>query len=642
MARVILCAILGMVVGLSVQARENTLTSPNKALHAKVKIEKGILSYQVDYKGVPVILSSRIGFEPYMQGFDVESETPTWRSYSGTWKNPFGERSTVFDHYAGDAIRLRCKGVPLRLECRVYNEGFAFRFVIPKVEQGPVEWDIPAERTEFCFADDYTCWPVFTAQGYYAPKKISDFLPSVVNEMADTLPPPAGEPKPLKKAAILSGAERPLVVELPHCVVAIGEAGLIDFARMKFEVSKPNTFRTKLEGPAKIKLPYKMPWRYVRIADNPCRLLEGNDMLLNLNESCKLADTSWIKPGKALRCTVLSTEMAKSSVAFCKRMGLQYILFDSGWYGNEGANASDARVVNVEASRQKGPFDLPEIIRYGKEHGIGVILYVNRRELERRLDELLPLYQSWSVAGIKYGFINVGSQAWTAWTSEAIRKAGEARMMIDIHDEYRLTGNQRTYPNVLTVEGVHGNEEFPDAAHNCALAFTRYLGGPGDYTPCWQDSRVKNTRAHQLALSVVYFSPLQVLYWYDQAPLVKDVPELDFWRQIPTVWDDTKALHGQIGAFATIARCSQERWYVGSINALERRSLNIPLTFLKPNVRYTAKIYADAAPDGSNRTGVTCSTKEVTSTDVITADMAANGGHAIELIPLKRAASPSR
>lgn len=195
---------------------------------------------------------------------------------------------------------------------------------------------------------------------------------------------------------------------------------------------------------------------------------------------------------------------------------------------------------------------------------------------------------------------------------------------------------------VLTVEGVHGNEEFPDAAHNCALTFTRYLGGPGDYTPCWQDSRVKNTRAHQLALAVIYFNPLQVLYWYDQAPMVKDVPELDFWRQISTVWDDTKAIHGQIGAFATIARCSQEKWFVGSINALQRRTLNIPLSFLKPNMRYTVKIYADAAPDGSNRTGVTCSTKEVTSTDVITADMAANGGHAIELIPIKRTPSSGR
>lgn len=627
--------LIGLFVASFIHAKEHTLSSPNKAIHAKITVEKGILSYQVDYKGQPVILTSRIGFEPYMDGFQIESETPTWQSTRGTWTNPFGERSTVLDHYEGDAIRLKSKGVPIRLECRVYNEGFAFRFVIPKVEQGNVEWEIPSERTEFAFADDYVCWPVYTAQGYYVPKKISAFTLRAIAELSDCVQPAAGGPKPVNKTAMVSGAERPLVVELPHCVVALGEAGLIDFPRMKFEVSKPNTFRAKLDSPAKISLPYKMPWRVVRIADNPCRLLEGNDIMLNLNEPCKLKDTTWIKPGKTLRCTVFTTEMAKSSVAFCTRMGLQYVLFDAGWYGNEGDNASDARVVNVEPSRRKGPFDLPEIIRYAKEHGIGVILYVNRRELERRLDELLPLYKSWGVAGLKYGFINVGSQKWTAWASDAIRKAGESGMIIDIHDEYRLTGNQRTYPNVLTVEGVHGNEEMPDATHNCALAFTRYLSGPGDYTPCWQDSRVKNTRAHQLALAVVYFSPIQVLYWYDQAPMVKDVPELDFWRQIPTVWDETKAINGQIGAFATIARCSKEKWFVGSINAIERRTLNIPLSFLKPNIHYTALIYADAAPDGSNRTGVISSTRDVTSTDIITADMAANGGHAMELIPIK-------
>jgi len=207
--------------------------------------------------------------------------------------------------------------------------------------------------------------------------------------------------------------------------------------------------------------------------------------------------------------------------------------------------------------------------------------------------------------------------------------------MIDIHDEYRVTGNQRTHPHLLTVEGIGGNEEMPDAKHNAALPWTRFLCGQADYTFCWYTTRVKNTRAHQLALPILYFSPLQFVHWYDKPSMFKNEPELEFWKEMPTVWDDTKAINGKIGVFATIARRSQDRWFVGSINAVERRTLTIPLSFLTANQRYTAKIYADAAPDGSNMTGVTCSTREVTSADAILADMASNGGHAIELTPIK-------
>jgi alpha-glucosidase len=600
--------VLTGMTAFALHATETELVSPSKTIVSKITVSNGALLYQVDYKAKPVILASRIGFEPFLEGFELETPAPKADIHKSTWKNPLGERSLVVDHYAGTTLRLKAKGAPLLLECRAYDEGFAFRFVIPKPPQGSLEWDIPAERTEFAFGDNYICWPVYSAQGKYAPATISTTKP---------------------------GAERPLVVELPHCVVAIGEAALIDFARMKFEVSKTNTFRTKLDGPAKITLPYKMPWRFVRIADDPCRLLEGNDFMLNLNEPSTLADTSWIKPGKIFRETTLTTDGSKESIDFCKARGIQYLEFDAGWYGHEYDDTQDARTVTVDPKRSKGPLDLPEVIRYAKENGIGIWLYVNRRQLEKRLDELLPLYQQWGISGIKYGFVNVGSQKWTAWLSEAIAKAANYKMMLDIHDEYRVTGNQRTFPHLLTVEGIAGNEEMPDAKHNAALPWTRFLCGQADYTFCWYTTRVKNTRAHQLALPILYFSPLQFVHWYDKPSMFKNEPELEFWKEMPTVWDDTKAINGKIGVFATIARRSQDRWFVGSINAVERRTLTIPLSFLTPNQRYTAKIYADAAPDGSNMTGVTCSTREVTSTDSILADMASNGGHAIELTPIK-------
>ena len=135
----------------------------------------------------------------------------------------------------------------------------------------------------------------------------------------------------------------------------------------------------------------------------------------------------------------------------------------------------------------------------------------------------------------------------------------------------------------MTVEGIHGNEEMPDAAHDAALIFTRYLAGPGDYTPCWMVSRVKNTLAHQLAMPCVYSSGFQFLFWYHQPHHIKEKdPALDFWREIPTIWDETKALQGEIGKYAVIARRTGSKWFVSGLNGMEKRTFGIKLDFLAP------------------------------------------------------------
>src|SRR5690606_31013598 len=136
--------------------------------------------------------------------------------------------------------------------------------------------------------------------------------------------------------------------------------------------------------------------------------------------------------------------------------------------------------------------------------------------LERQIDQLFPLYQRWGVAGVKFGFVQVGDQAWTRWLHDAVRKAAEHRLLVDIHDAYRPSGFARSYPNLLTQEGVRGNEHMPTARHNTILPFTRYVAGPADYTICYYDKRIKTTRAHQLALAVILYSPLQFLFWYDR------------------------------------------------------------------------------------------------------------------------------
>ena len=324
--------------------------------------------------------------------------------------------------------------------------------------------------------------------------------------------------------------ERPLTIELGDGrFAAVTEARCVDYARMKLRRAhdRPHTLEAFLDaehgraGKVSGRTPFTSPWRVVMVADSAGQLLEHNDLILNLNEPCALTDTAWIKPGKVMREATLTTAGGKACIDFCSRRGLQYILFDAGWYGPEGDGKSDASAVDP---KRAGLLDLREVIRYGKEKGIGVILYVNRRALEKQMDEIFPLYEAWGVKGVKFGFVNVGSQKWTAWVHEGVRKAAAHHLMVDIHDEFRTTGYQRTYPNLMTVEGIAGNEEFPTPAHNAALPFTRFLTGPADYTYCWYSDRLKVTHAHQLALSTIYFSPWQVLFWYDRPAQVPRRP----------------------------------------------------------------------------------------------------------------------
>jgi alpha-glucosidase len=391
------------------------------------------------------------------------------------------------------------------------------------------------------------------------------------------------------------------------------------------------------------------------LGESPGRLLENNDLLLNLNDPCALTDTAWIKPGKAIREASLSTVGAKACVDFAVKHNLQYIEFDAGWYGHEYSDASDASGVALDAARvskipNHGGLDLPVVIRYARERGVGVWLYVNSRALERQLDVLLPLYKSWGVAGIKYGFVNVGTQKATAWLHEAIRKTAAHKLMVDVHDEYCPTGWSRTYPNLLTQEGIHGDEEAPANNVTLDILFTRMLAGAADNTICYYDGRVNRnaTHAYQLAKAVCFYSPLQFLYWYDRpfrSPgaagrgpdgpnILGDEPELEFFDAVPTVWDDTKVLHGEIGEYGILARRSGPDWFIGFMNANQPRHFEVPLTFLAAGTRYVALLYSDD-PTIPTRTQIRIERFMVDRETVLTLSASEKGGQAVRIVPAK-------
>jgi alpha-glucosidase len=361
-------------------------------------------------------------------------------------------------------------------------------------------------------------------------------------------------------------------------------------------------------------------------------LLEHDDLIPTLNEPCAIEDTSWIRPGKVIREVTLTTAGARASVDFCVARGLQYVELDAGWYGKENDAKSDARAVDPKKAAQ---LDLQEVIRYARQHGIGVILYVNHLALERQMDELFPLYERWGVAGVKFGFVNVGAQQWTAFVHEGIRKAAAHHLMVDVHDEFRNTGYQRTYPNLMTVEGILGNEGFPSPVHNATLPFTRFLTGPADYTPCWYSAKLKVTHAHQLALSTIYFSPWQFLFWYDRPSAYNGDPALDYWKALPTCWDDTRVLAGAIGRYASVARRHGDEWFVGTIRVDGVGEQDVPLSFLTPGRRYVATVYSDADPTNPRSKAVKIDRIPVDASTVLKAHVAPNGGQAVHIVPVE-------
>jgi hypothetical protein len=271
---------------------------------------------------------------------------------------------------------------------------------------------------------------------------------------------------------------------------------------------------------------------------------------------------------------------------------------------------------------------LPGIIQYGKERGVGVWLYVNLQGLYSQSDSLFRVYRDWGVKGVKFGFVQVGSHRWTTWIEEMFKKAAENKIMVNVHDDWRPTGEQRTWPNLMTAEGIRGNEEMPDATHNTVLPFTRFIAGPADYTICYYDKRIKTTHAHQLALAAIYYSPIQTLYWYDKPAMSNNEPELEFWDKIPTTWDETRVLSGEPGQFITTARRKGEEWFVGTITNTEARTIKLSFDFLPKGKKYIASVYADDSVLAT-KTKVKVERIKVNSTTTFNVKLLPSGGQAI-------------
>ncbi len=610
-----------------------SLASPDKKYLVTVGVNApGQLQYQISYEKKTIITPSSLNLaigDNLLTGSHVSIISKKDTTVDYTWKPVYGERNMYRNHYRQMTVFLQGQqGCMLQVVFRAYNEGIAFKYIISGSDKHQDTLTIHKELTAFSLPGDAEAWVTYSAQGVY--KKM-----------------------PVEK--IEHPAERPLVIQEDNGLyLAIGEAALIDYTRMRLMLSpdKKNTLVSVLSGEVRLPLPAATPWRFVMAYTSPGQLVAHNYLLLNLNKPRALNDVSWIKPGKVIREVTLTSQGGKACIDFAAKHNLQYIEYDAGWYGPEYKDTSDATTVTLDPRRSKGPLDLKEVIRYGREKGIGIILYVNRRALEKQLDEILPLYQSWGIKGVKYGFVRVGSQRWTSWLHEAIRKAARHHLMVDIHDEFRPTGYTRTYPNFMTCEGIRGDEESPSNTHTLITMFTRMIAGPADNTVCYYSKRVDEkmgSHASQLAKTVCIYSPWQFLYWYDRPEgspgskklrneggerLTGNEPELEFFDHVPTVWDDTRVIEGEPGKYGTMARRHGTEWYIGSINGVEPHTVKIPLDFLTRKIKYTAFIYSDD-PHVNTRTHVKIETRMVNKQNTLIFDLKPNNGLAIRITPTK-------
>jgi alpha-glucosidase len=582
------------------------------------------LYYRVNYKHKPVILDSLLELrldnhlsesamalkvDRRARWFDNLAITgSSVTTHDSSWTPGYGEQAAIPDRYNLLTIAMVKDDNPdykLQLEVRACDEGVAFRFSFPEHPKGSY-YRITADNTEFALPVGAKAWYHGWAQAPYKQLELVDWPDE---------------------------SERPLTLELLGGIhVSLLEAQMVDYSRTKFKLSKerPNTLVASMHDAADLISPFSTPWRGIMVAGSAAALAEHSYFILNLNPPSRIAQPDWIKPGKIMRVMTQTTASARANIDFAARRGLQYILFDWKWYGPAFSFDSDAGKVAIP------DFDLPAIIAYGKSKGIGVWLYVNQQALLTQSDTLFKTYRDWGVKGVKFGFVQVGSHRWSTWINQAIRQAADAHIMVNVHDDWRPTGEQRTWPNLMTAEGVRGNEEMPSATDNTILPFTRYLAGAADYTICYFDPRIKTTHAHQLALAAIYYSPLQTLYWYDKPEMEHNEPELEFWDRIPTTWDQTRIVQGMPGQFITTARRKGEDWFIGSITNNDARALSVKLDFLTPGKQYQASIYSDdaGAPATAKGTHVTIERRLVDASSVIEARLSPSGGQAIWITPV--------
>ncbi|OGD19341.1 MAG: hypothetical protein A2W03_18625 [Candidatus Aminicenantes bacterium RBG_16_63_16] len=619
------------------------------------------LYWSLTYKGMPVLVESALALQfndmPPL-GKDLAVKKSGTRAVRETWQRVWGKRTNVLDAANELQLDLEETGAPHRkitLLFRAYDDGAAFRYVFPE-QAAFSDFRLAAEESEFAFAGIPRVWAA--DYGGFVSHQESEFNETAINDLSPEKP--YGLPMLVKSDG--------------DFWAAVTEADLLDWAglyltrdraRVNSLVSVLSPRPDELGVAVRSRAPRRSPWRVVMLGERPGDLIES-DLIDNLSSPCALQDTSWIKPGRAAWdrwwCADylpdasfkvgMNTETMRYFVDFAAEMGWEYQLVDWLWYGKpfkEGTTIGDP-TTNITQSIPE--VDIPGLVRYAGERGVKILVWLDWEAAARQMDEAFPLYEKWGVAGVKIDFMQRDDQDMVNFYERAVRKAAEHHLTVDFHGAYKPTGLSRTFPNLLTREGVMGHEYNKWSArvtpdHCLTIPFTRMLAGGMDVTPGGfrQKTRdtfravgadtpgpfVMGTRCFQLAQFVVFESALQVMadspYCYRSSPA-----GLDFLRAVPATWDDTRAITGDVGDFIAVARRHGDVWYVGAMTDWQPRTLDIPLVFLGEG-RFQAEIWQDAYEADDYPDRLMKKTQTVTAKDTLRAPMAPGGGYAAILRP---------
>lgn len=638
----------------------DVVTSPNGIVSIDFQLKNGIPTYKVDYKGKPVIKESRLGLElrdgkNLMDGFEQLNATTS--TFDETWKPVWGEVKEIRNHYNELLAELKQPSTDryMNIRFRVYDDGVGFRYEFPQ-QKNLVYFVIKEEHSQFAMTGDHTAWWIpgdYDTQEYdYTESKLSEIrslLPNAVTSNASqTVFSPTGV-----QTSLQMKTDEGLYINL-H------EAALVDYSCMHLNLDDKNlVFESWLTPDAdgfkgRLQAPCHSPWRTVMVSDDACDILSSH-LILNLNEPCKIEDTSWIKPvkymgvwwemiagGKPWSYTndipsvklgetdyrkvksngnhPANTRNVKKYIDFAAKHGFDQLLVEGwnvgweDWFGNQKDYVFDFVTPYPD-------FDIEQLNRYAHDKGIRLMMHHetsgSSRNYERHLEQAYQLMNKYGYTAVKSGYVGnilpYGEHHYGQWMNNhylyCVVEAAKHKIMVNAHEAVRPTGLCRTYPNLIGNESARGTEyqAFGGSKtfHTTVLPFTRLQGGPMDYTPGIfemnisklnpnNSSHVNATLANQLALYVTMYSPLQ---------MAADLPEnyerfmdaFQFIKDVPVDWDNSIYLEAEPGKYVTVARKEKgtNNWFIGSATGDANHQSVISLDFLEKGKNYIATIYAD-------------------------------------------------
>jgi alpha-glucosidase len=636
------------------------LTSPDKQLEITFNINADSPpTYQIIFRGHLVIAASSLALELKLGGLlgkSLQLISVRRDTHDESYTLVAGKTRQARDHYNELFVSLKEKDLPgrsLDLIFRAYDDGAAFRYRLP-AQSGLQNVEITAERSEFHFPTDYSCWAAQFGSFTTSQELEFDHITS------SRITPNAIVGLPLVCRTIDESV-----------TFALAEADLHEYAGLYFHgLSNSYGVASRLsprrDDPSiAVRTTMKAngiqtPWRVVMIGDTPGKLIEST-LITNLNSPNALGDTSWIRPGKAAwdwwsgplaagtKQAGMNDETMKYYIDFAAEMGFEYMLVDAGWY-SKAPFYGEKMDLTADITKPIPEIDLPGLVAYARNKDVGIFVWTHWRLINDQIDKAFPFYEQLGIKGVKIDFMDRDDQEMVEFYHHVMQKAAVHHLMIDMHGAYKPTGLVRTYPNYITQEGVMGAEynkwsAHITATHNVTLAFTRMLVGPMDYTPggfrnlAPRDFKIQSngpfvmtTRAQQLAMYVVYDSPFAC---------VADAPEAyrgqagaDFLKVVPSTWDETRVLAGEIGKYIVMARRHGTDWYLGAMTNEDPREVQVPLDFLG-SANYQTTIYAD----GKAPAEVTIAQKTIAaglkSARKLTLKLAPSGGAAARFLVIK-------